>query len=217
MFSLKEEKNCHIFSKSKNASTIISAELSLLGFNVKLLTEPPSQKDAELIVLDATELALTTQIKSFISSCHGVKKIAIISNPSEKLSARFDKILVFPFLLSELCDFVLESATAKTSSKKNDEPAHEKCFIQDKDKEGVSIGDIFISLSSYEFKLLSLLCENSGNCVSKADILSLFNSSDSNIAEVYICHLRNKIENPLGIKVIYTVRGKGYMTDYIMK
>ena len=31
------------------------------------------------------------------------------------------------------------------------------------------------------------------------------------MGDVYICHLRRKIDNKLGLKLIYTIRGKGYM------
>ena len=64
---------------------------------------------------------------------------------------------------------------------------------------------------------IKLLCNKAGSTVSREEILNLFDASDSNIAEVYICHLRGKLEAPFGIKVIYTVRGKGYTTDYRME
>ena len=38
-------------------------------------------------------------------------------------------------------------------------------------------------------------------------------SADSNKTEVYLCFLRRKIERPLGIRLITTVRGKGYRLE----
>ena len=207
------KRNALIFSKNNTISRIVLAELSFLGYTPKIVQEIPEQKDTEIIVFDATELELSQSIRSFIASSVCTKKIAIMGNPSGKLSARFHKTLVFPFLLSDFRDIILETSEQYNSDKAGGS-ATSKLFIASKDKKGVTLDDLFIPLSQYEFSLLNLLCENSGNCVSREDILNLFDSGDSNIAEVYICHLRNKLETPFGIKVIYTVRGKGYMTDY---
>jgi two-component system copper resistance phosphate regulon response regulator CusR len=62
-----------------------------------------------------------------------------------------------------------------------------------------------------EYKVLSVLCENRGETVDRDRIYSILGAEEGNMGDVYICHLRKKIDNPLGIKLIYTVRGKGYM------
>ena len=72
-------------------------------------------------------------------------------------------------------------------------------------------GNMKIPLSDNEFKILSVLCENRGELVDREHIHSLIGASDGNIGDVYICHLRRKIDNKLGLKLIYTIRGKGYM------
>ena len=74
----------------------------------------------------------------------------------------------------------------------------------------------YIPLSRYEFDTLLLLCRNKGKCVEREQILKMLNSTDGNISDVYISHLRNKLELPFCLKIIYTVRSKGYMTDYTM-
>ena len=58
--------------------------------------------------------------------------------------------------------------------------------------------------------LLKLLCDNANEAVSREDMNKLFGAEDGNIAEVYICKLRKKLEEPLGKRLIYTVRSKGY-------
>lgn len=72
-------------------------------------------------------------------------------------------------------------------------------------------GDQLIPLSDNEFKVLSLLCDNRYELVEREKIDSILGSEDGNIGDVYICHLRKKIDNKLGLKLIYTIRGKGYM------
>ena len=72
-------------------------------------------------------------------------------------------------------------------------------------------GDVQISLSECEYLVLSALFENRGELVPRERIYALLGAEDGNIGDVYICHLRRKIDNKFGVKMIYTVRGKGYM------
>ncbi len=72
-------------------------------------------------------------------------------------------------------------------------------------------GDQLIPLSDNEYKVLSLLCDNRFQLVERERIYALLGAEDGNMGDVYICHLRKKIDNKLGLKLIYTIRGKGYM------
>lgn len=65
-------------------------------------------------------------------------------------------------------------------------------------------------LSDSEYKVLSLLCESSANEVTRAELDLLLGGEKSNISDVYICKLRQKLETPSGRKLIQTVRKKGY-------
>ena len=210
------KRNALILSKDESISKIAYSELLLLGYSPKILKEMPTSSDAELIIFDATTIEFSAPAKTFLNLSSS-KKIAILNNDTERLSARFDQAFTFPFSLSAFRGALLDIISKEDHAITNADTSNKKCFVCDPDKMGVYFGESYIPLSVYEFKLLSLLCENSGKCVSKNDILSLFEESSSNIAEVYICHLRNKLEIPFGTKVIYTVRGKGYMTDHILK
>jgi two-component system OmpR family response regulator len=75
-------------------------------------------------------------------------------------------------------------------------------------------GDVEVSLTSRETALLEFLLRNRGDVVSKLDILdhvwdAAFDG-DPNIVEVYVGHLRNKLDRPFGRSAIATVRGAGY-------
>ncbi|MEO6126180.1 MAG: response regulator transcription factor [Ilumatobacteraceae bacterium] len=71
-----------------------------------------------------------------------------------------------------------------------------------------------IELTAREFAVLEYLISNAGSVVSKADILEhVWNDDfegDSNIVEVYVRHLRKKIDTPQRAGSIQTVRGAGY-------
>jgi DNA-binding response OmpR family regulator len=71
-----------------------------------------------------------------------------------------------------------------------------------------------ISLTAREFSVLSFLVRHLGDVLSKRQILEAVwdvdFDGDPNIVEVYVGHLRNKIDRPFGREAIQTVRGAGY-------
>lgn len=75
-------------------------------------------------------------------------------------------------------------------------------------------GETELGLTAREFSLLSFLVRHPGDVVSKTRILEavwdLDFEGDPNIVEVYVRHLRNKIDRPFGRQAIQTLRGAGY-------
>lgn len=71
-----------------------------------------------------------------------------------------------------------------------------------------------IELTAREFAVLEYLVSNVGNVVSKTEILGHVwdyeFEGDPNIVEVYVRHLRKKIDIPFDEESIQTVRGAGY-------
>ena len=75
-------------------------------------------------------------------------------------------------------------------------------------------GDVELELTAREFSLLAFLARHEGDVVSKRQILEAVwdvdFEGDPNIVEVYVRHLRNKIDRPFGREAIQTLRGAGY-------
>ncbi|QBX55583.1 response regulator transcription factor [Nocardioides seonyuensis] len=75
-------------------------------------------------------------------------------------------------------------------------------------------GDVEIELTAREFSLLAFLARHAGDVLSKRQILEAVWDSDfegdPNIVEVYVRHLRNKLDRPFGREAIQTLRGAGY-------
>jgi DNA-binding response OmpR family regulator len=75
-------------------------------------------------------------------------------------------------------------------------------------------GDERIELSSREFALLEYFMRHDGQVLSRQQILSAIWDYDfepaSNVVDVYVRHLRNKVDPPEGPSLIQTVRGAGY-------
>ena len=74
--------------------------------------------------------------------------------------------------------------------------------------------EVDIDVTSREFAVLEYLMRHRDLVVSKPDILAAVwddaFDGDPNIVEVYIGHLRQKIDRPFGHASIQTVRGAGY-------
>ena len=71
-----------------------------------------------------------------------------------------------------------------------------------------------IELSAKEFALLEMLMRHPGEVISRMDLLEhawdLAYEARSNVVDVYIRRLREKIDRPFGRATIETVRGRGY-------
>ena len=84
----------------------------------------------------------------------------------------------------------------------------------DPTKRRATRGDTEIELSAREFAVLEYLITHADQVVSKRDILhhvwDYDVDSDPNIVEVYVRHLRKKIDIPFDVESIQTVRGTGY-------
>ena len=78
----------------------------------------------------------------------------------------------------------------------------------------VSRGDVEVEMTPRELALLEFLLRHKGDVVAKRAILAHVwdydFEGDPNIVEVYVRHLRNKLDRPFGRSAIETVRGAGY-------
>jgi len=74
-----------------------------------------------------------------------------------------------------------------------------------------------VTLTAREFSVLEFLMRRAGEVVSKAEILDnvwdFAFEGDPNIVEVYIRHLRRKLDEPFDRHLIETIRGAGYRLD----
>ena len=72
-----------------------------------------------------------------------------------------------------------------------------------------------ISLTNREFLMLKILLENHDIVLSRDTLLDRVCGYDyigeTNVVDVYIRHLRSKIDDVFGVKMIQTVRGAGYV------
>jgi two-component system OmpR family response regulator len=76
-------------------------------------------------------------------------------------------------------------------------------------------GDAEIRLSSREFAMLHAFMRRPGRVMSRFQLLEAVwdrgYENRSNIVDVYVRYLRDKIDRPFGVASIETVRGSGYV------
>jgi len=79
-------------------------------------------------------------------------------------------------------------------------------------------GDTPIMLTKKEFDLLNYLWQHEGKAVTRDELLNHVwgyeFAGDTNIVDVYIRYLRQKIDDKFGVKTIHTIRAVGYMFRY---
>jgi two-component system copper resistance phosphate regulon response regulator CusR len=125
-----------------------------------------------------------------------------------------DDYLVKPFAFVELLARV-------RALLRRGQPAPEKLEVADLSmdcvRRRVSRAGTAIELAPKEFGILEYLMRNKGRPLSRTMIVEHVWDMDydglTNIVDVYIRHLRSKIDDPYPNKLIHTVRGVGYMID----
>jgi two-component system OmpR family response regulator len=75
-------------------------------------------------------------------------------------------------------------------------------------------GDVEIPLSTKELQLLEVFMRRPGQVLSRYQLLEgawdMEYENRSNVVDVYVGYLRDKIDRPFGVESIETVRGAGY-------
>lgn len=148
-----------------------------------------------------------------------VLALSALSEPEDKvraLDAGADDYLSKPFNFEELIARI-RALTRRFKQTYNDQTNEITCgdLIMDTDKYKVKRGENHIELSPKEFALLRYLLENQNKVVTRTQILHAVWGIDfenyTNTVDVYISYLRSKVDEPYHIKLIKTIKGRGYM------
>ncbi|HVT86642.1 MAG TPA: response regulator transcription factor [Chitinophagaceae bacterium] len=126
-----------------------------------------------------------------------------------------DDYLVKPFEFKEL----LARIRALLKRKSFSMPAGNKLSIADLDL-NIDTKEVFrsgqpIKLTAKEFQLLEYFMRNQNRVLSRTDIAlqvwELSFDSKTNVIDVYVNYLRNKIDKNFPVKLIHTIVGMGYV------
>lgn len=126
-----------------------------------------------------------------------------------------DDYLVKPFAFSELLARI-QSILRRTGAREAD-----TLIVADLEidwlRQNVRRGGLKIQLTAKEFALLSLFARRRGEILSRTliseKVWDMNFDSDTNVVDVSIRRLRAKIDDLFDLKLIHTVRGRGYVFD----
>jgi two-component system copper resistance phosphate regulon response regulator CusR len=150
----------------------------------------------------------------------GLKTLTLFLTARDSLSDRVrgleagaDAYLVKPFAFTELL------AQVRTLLRRAPATGYENLKIADLELDVIQHkavrGGRRLDLTAKEFSLLELLCRRADEVLSRnmiADQVWNMNfDSETNVVDVHIARLRNKVDAPFPQKLIHTVRGMGYV------
>jgi DNA-binding response OmpR family regulator len=137
-----------------------------------------------------------------------------ISDRVKGLDAGADDYMVKPFAVAELLARV--RALGRRGSRQGNGNSHLRAgdLVLDISKHSAIRNGREIELTVKEFQLLELMLRHQGQVLTRAQILDHVWQYDrdfaSNVVDIYVHYLRNKIDKGFKTQLIRTVRGVGY-------
>lgn len=215
-----------IVEDESKIARFVELELKYEGYEVdiaydgKLGLQKALQNNCDLVILDIMLPGLNG-----IEVCRRIRLESDI--PIIMLTAKDDTIdkvvgldmgaddyMTKPFAIEELLARIRVALNRKTNRKKNDilQIGLLKLNIS---SHSVYYGDYEINLTKKEFELLEYLMKNKNTAITREQLLNNVweyeYMGDTNVVDVYIRYLRQKIDDKYNIKLINTVRGVGYI------
>ncbi|GIP28227.1 DNA-binding response regulator [Paenibacillus sp. J23TS9] len=212
-----------------NVSQFIQLELQHEGYEVTVAVngeqalEYFQEKDWNLILLDWMLPKLDG-----LEVCRRIRRTSDV--PIILLTARdylgdkiagldtgADDYITKPFEIEELLARVRTNLRRNTHERNHSESdvLQMEDLILDVKKRIVTRAEVRIDLTQREFDLLYFLMQHQGEVISRDRLLSAVWGYDfageTNIVDVYIRYLRNKVDRNYHPKLIHTVRGVGYV------
>ena len=142
--------------------------------------------------------------------------LSSLNNKIEGYDAGADDYIIKPFEFRELLmkiRVLLKRTSSQTVPTGNVLKAVD--LEMNLDSKEVKRGEKTINLTSKEFQLLEYLLRNKNRVVSRADIAinvwEIDFDTNTNVIDVYINYLRNKIDKPFEQRLIQTQVGMGYV------
>lgn len=206
-------------------------ELELLHEGYEVITVHDGREGYDLIMDRAADLVVLDVMLPSMSGFEVLKKIrkaerdvpvimltakGEISDKVNGLDLGADDYMTKPFAIEELLARIRKSLARADKEEK-------------KKPQTIGIGKLSLNLSSHEafydgetlnltkkeFELLAYLLENRNTAMTRETILNVVWGydylGDTNVVDVYIRYLRQKIDDKYGEKIIGTVRGVGYI------
>ena len=197
------KKRIAVISQDREVSTFFELEALACGCSVDMFSDPPQEvSDFDLVVIDLRVgyCFSPTDTCQIAAVCVGDKTVD---------KSHFDYVWKWPLSVETLREAYEGISAVETEPSKISFEKPTIYFLL-KEPHTVVYRNQTLSLTGSEWQVLSLLADRHGEAVHRSEIAALFEGTQGNLADVHICHLRKKLETPFGIRLIDTMRGKGY-------
>jgi DNA-binding response OmpR family regulator len=220
---------------------LVEDDLAIQGFLKRALSEAGYRvdaaddgKSAELKALEGVYDALIIDLGlpdmdglTLIARCraHGSSVPVLILSARRSVDERVkgleqggDDYLTKPFALAELLAR-LRNLLRRSSALQNDPVRLQAADLQlDLVRHEARRGGQVLQLTAQEFSLLEYLCRNAGRVVTRSMILDhvwrMRIDPATNVVDVHIYRLRNKVDHDAPVQLIHTIRGIGYVLKH---
>lgn len=221
-------KNVLIIEDEQNLARFIELELKHENYDVAIKNDGVSglnialQQDFDIILLDLMLPGIDgLEVCKRLRTQKDTPIIMItakgeIYDKVQGLDHGADDYIVKPFEIEELLARMRALVRrASDDQQTNKDTVEVSGIVIDKNAFHVSYGEQTIELTKTEFDLLLVLAENKNHVLHREQILNHVWGYDSevetNVVDVYIRYLRNKLKVIQKEKIIETVRGVGYV------
>lgn len=214
-----------IVEDDQTIARFVELELAHAGYAVRKVAdgaqalEQTSAQEPDLIILDLMLPGIDgLEVSRAIRRRGSKAPILMLTARAETqdvvngFDAGADDYLRKPFEIPELLSRI--RALLKRSEQDKSRTVLKACGVEvDILKRRATLEGDPIDLTAKEFDLLAYLVDNAGRVIPREEILQAVwggqQTTDSNVIEVFVCHLRNKIADRDN-KTLQTIRGVGY-------
>jgi len=216
---IEDEPGVTVFIKRGLVENNYLAEIALDGY-VGLKMALANQYDLIILDLglpniDGLEICTTLREKQIDTPILMLTALGSIDDKLAGYKAGTDDYLVKPFEFAELLARIHAILKRVPGEKDRDYLACFADLVIDLTKKIVMRGDKRIDLTSREFNLLVYFVTNPGKIISREEIArEVWNinfNTGTNVIDVYVNLLRNKVDKNFQQKLLHTVVGMGYV------
>ena len=216
---MQEKRNAKIcvVSEDQDVADFFALEAMALDCSVMVQRKPPEETTSfDLIVLDS-------RAGYCFSERETCRVISVLFGEQAQLpkKAEEERVLWYwPVSVQEVREAylsVLHHDRAEGNDKRNFGEPVETIFFFTDDSYRILYRNQVIHLTENEWRILRHLGEGEGNPLSRETFSSIVDMKGGNALDVHICHLRKKLEDPFGKKLIFTVRNRGYLIKASLK
>lgn len=204
-----------ILSTDTVFARMLELEFSMLGLRTLSCVAMADTDSAAVVVLDLDSAEPPASCETVIGFTRNSALIKIDTHRhcSMILHRPFEVRLLRREVMAALGILEGHPVTQLVEKKREEEKEKSLRLSLDEARSLLLTEDREIALTPIEMQMMRHFLEHRGETVFKKTLTALIGDSASNKTEVYVCYLRKKTDLPNGMRLIRTVRQKGYRID----